>query len=98
MLSLFKELDFSSEIEENKDLKLFILEACKKVEQEESELLRKIRKPELDDELLNQFISTTPLMQSTASLFSSRTMRTSSSLSSGPSCWMLRRSGRSRDY
>jgi mannitol/fructose-specific phosphotransferase system IIA component (Ntr-type) len=67
MLSLFKELDFSSEIEENKDLKLFILEACKKVEQEESELLRKIRKPELDDELLNQFISTSSPTQSTAS-------------------------------
>lgn len=49
MLSLFKELDFSSEIEENKDLKVFILEACKKVEQEENEALRKIKKPELDD-------------------------------------------------
>ena len=37
-------------------MKVFILEACKKIEQEESDTLRKIKKPELDDELLNQFI------------------------------------------
>jgi hypothetical protein len=46
---------------------VFIQEACKKVEQEESEHLRKIRKPELDDELLNQFVSTPRTMQSRAS-------------------------------
>lgn len=44
-------------MEENKELRVFILEACRKIEQEESESLRKIKKPELDDELLNQFIS-----------------------------------------
>jgi hypothetical protein len=36
---------------------VFVLEACKKIEQEETDNLRKIRKPQLDDELLNQFIS-----------------------------------------
>jgi hypothetical protein len=30
-------------------MKVFILEACKKIEQEESDTLRKIKKPELDD-------------------------------------------------
>lgn len=97
MLSLFKELDFSSEIEENKDLKVFILEACKKVEQEESEALRKIKKPELDDELLNQFISTSVSIQSTAFLCSSLITKRSSSRSSRPSCSMRRRLARSRD-
>ena len=57
MIDLFREIDFSREIEENAELKVFIQEACKKVEQEESELLRKIKKPDPDDELLNQFIS-----------------------------------------
>lgn len=37
-------------------MRVFILEACRKIEQEESDTLRKIRKPELDDELNNQFI------------------------------------------
>lgn len=98
MLSLFKELDFSNEIEENKDLKLFILEACKKVEQEESEALRKIKKPELDDELLNQFISTPPLIQSMAFPCLSQTTRRSSWFFSGQSCWTLKRSARSRAF
>lgn len=49
MIDLFKEIDFSKDIEENFELKVFIQEACKKVEQEESEHLRKIKKPELDD-------------------------------------------------
>ena len=56
MLDLFKELDFSSELEENSELRLFLIEACKKIEQEDSDHLRKIKKPELDDELNNQFI------------------------------------------
>lgn len=49
MLDLFKELDFTKEIEENRELRLFLIDACKKVEQEETEHLRKIKKPELDD-------------------------------------------------
>ena len=62
MIDLFKEIDFSKDIEENLELKVFIQEACKKVEQEESEHLRKIKKPDPDDELLNQFISTNLLI------------------------------------
>lgn len=34
MIDLFKEIDFSKDIEENLELKVFIQEACKKVEQE----------------------------------------------------------------
>jgi hypothetical protein len=62
MFDLLKEIDFSKEITEESDMRVFILEACKKIEQEESEILRKIKKPELDDELLNQFISTIVLI------------------------------------
>jgi len=32
-MDLFKEIDFSKEIEDNKDLRLFIIEAAKKIEQ-----------------------------------------------------------------
>ena len=91
MINLLKEIDFSEEIEENKDLRAFIIEACKKIEQEESEALRKIKKPELDDELINQFISTSSHMQSTASQCSSQTTRTNSLPSSRPRSWRPRR-------
>ena len=68
MIDLFKEIDFSKEMEENSELRLFLLEACRKVELEESDHLRKIKKPEVDDELLNQFISTYGPIQSAAYL------------------------------
>ena len=84
-------------MEENKELRVFILEACRKIEQEESESLRKIKKPELDDELLNQFISKPSPIQSAASRNSNRSRRKSSSPFSRPSCLRPRRSERRTD-
>ena len=82
MIDLFKEIDFSRDIEQNLELKVFIQEACKKVEQEESEHLRKIKKPELDDELLNQFVSTNLFIQSQEYLFSKQKIKKNSLISS----------------
>ena len=44
------------------------MEACRKLEQEEVETLRKLKKPELDDELANHFIGRSALRQSAGSL------------------------------
>lgn len=58
MIDLLKEIDFSKEMEEDSELRPFLIEAVKKIEQEEADLLRKIKKPEFDEDLQNQFIGT----------------------------------------
>lgn len=72
MIDLHSEIDFSTFIEEESEIQHLLVEACRKVEQDENDHLRKIKKPHLDDELLNHFVGNTLSTQSAASPSSRR--------------------------